>query len=107
MEGTTIGRKNSDKGFPTENDLQKEFECIFRTTTGMPLVWCSGQNIDRLVTVFKAAKRCGRQFIIDMYTAEILRATETANPRRIGWHKRVPAGIPKEEDHANRQSLGS
>jgi ribonuclease J len=39
MEGTTIGRQNIEKGFPTETDLQKEFERIFRTTTGMPLVW--------------------------------------------------------------------
>lgn len=85
MEGTTISRKNSEKGFPTENDLQKEFERIFRTTTGMPLVWCSGQNIDRLVTVFKAAKRCRRQFIIDMYTAEILRATGNSKLPQAGW----------------------
>jgi len=85
MEGTTIGRKNSKKGFPTENDLQKEFELIFRTTTGMPMVWCSGQNIDRLVTVFKAAKRCGRQFIIDMYTAHILKSTENPNLPQAHW----------------------
>jgi ribonuclease J len=85
MEGTTVSRKNSEKGFPTENDLQKEFDLIFRTTTGMPLVWCSGQNIDRLVTVFKAAKRCQRQFIIDMYTAEILRATGNSKLPQADW----------------------
>jgi len=85
MEGTTVSRKNSEKGFPTENDLQKEFEHIFRTTIGMPLVWCSGQNIDRLVTVFKAARRCRRQFIIDMYTAEILRATGNSKLPQADW----------------------
>ncbi len=85
MEGTTIGRIDSEKGFPTENDLQKEFERIFHATTGMPLVWCSGQNIDRIVTVFKAAKRCRRQFIIDMYTAEILRATGNSKLPQADW----------------------
>lgn len=85
MEGTTIGRENSEERFPTENDLQIEFEHIFRTTTGMPLVWCSGQNIDRLVTVFKAAKRCRRRFIIDMYTAEILRATGNIKLPHAAW----------------------
>ena len=85
MEGTTIGRNNSEKGFPTENDLQKEFEHIFRNTTGMPLVWCSGQNIDRLVTVFKAARKCGRQFIIDIYTAHILKATGNPNLPQADW----------------------
>jgi ribonuclease J len=85
MEGTTVSRKNSEKGFPTEKDLQKEFENIFRTTTGMPLIWCSGQNIDRLVTVFKAARRCRRQFVIDMYTAEILRATGSSKLPQADW----------------------
>jgi len=85
MEGTTIGRIDNEKGFPTENDLQKEFERIFHATAGMPLVWCSGQNIDRIVTVFKAAKLCRRQFIIDMYTAEILRATGNSKLPQADW----------------------
>ena len=79
MEGTTISRAGTDSGFPTEDDLEKQLVKIFKNTAGMPLVWCSGQNIDRLVTVFNAAKRSNRQFIIDMYTAHILRAT--GNPR--------------------------
>ncbi|PIP46986.1 MAG: hypothetical protein COZ70_12655 [Deltaproteobacteria bacterium CG_4_8_14_3_um_filter_51_11] len=85
MEGTTVSRKNSEKGFSTENDLQKEFDNIFRTATGMPLVWCSGQNIDRLVTVFKAARRFRRQFVIDMYTAEILRAAGNSKLQLADW----------------------
>jgi ribonuclease J len=48
-------------------------------------MWCSGQNIDRLVTVLKAAKRCGRQFIIDMYTAHILKSTENSNLLQAHW----------------------
>jgi len=79
MEGTTIARTGTDTGFPTETDLGNEMVRIFRDTPGMSLVWCSGQNIDRLVTVFRAAKRSGRQFIVDMYTAHILAATQ--NPR--------------------------
>lgn len=79
MEGTCIGRDNEDRAFQTEDDLVPQLADHFRQTSGMPLVWCSGQNIDRIVTIFKACKQAGRQFIIDMYTAEILRATE--NPR--------------------------
>jgi len=41
----------------------------------LSLVWSSSQNIDRIVTIFKACKLAGRQLIIDLYTAEILRAT--------------------------------
>lgn len=111
MEGTTVGRKNTGAPSPTEDDLQKMFERIFRATTGMPLVWCSGQNIDRIVTVFKAARRCGRQFIIDMYTAEILRATGNARLPQADWpgirvflpafQKRRIVGIGKASE-ANR-----
>ncbi len=79
MEGTTISRAGTGEGFPTETDLENQLVGLFKETKGLPLVWCSGQNIDRLVTVFRAAKRSNRQFIIDMYTAHILRAT--GNPR--------------------------
>lgn len=79
MEGTCIGRNNEDRAFPTEDNLVPQFAGYFRQTPGMPLVWCSGQNVDRIVTIFKACNQSGRQFIVDMYTAEILRATD--NPR--------------------------
>jgi ribonuclease J len=79
MEGTTITRIGADAGFPTEPDLETQMVKLFQETPGMPLVWCSGQNIDRLVSVFRAAKRSGRQLILDMYTAHVLAATE--NPR--------------------------
>jgi len=75
MEGTTIGRAGPESQFKTEKELEQEFLEQIRKTHGMALVWTSGQNIDRLVTVFKATKRSGRQLIMDMYTAEILRET--------------------------------
>jgi ribonuclease J len=37
------------------------------------------------VTVFKACKRAGRQFIIDMYTAEMLRATGNERIPQAHW----------------------
>lgn len=77
MEGTCIGRE--DTTHTTEDELVPQFADIFRKTLGMPLVWCSGQNIDRIVTIFKACIASKRQFIVDMYTAEIMRATD--NPR--------------------------
>jgi ribonuclease J len=83
MEGTCIGRDGQE--FPTEDDLVPRFVDIFRAASGMPLVWCSGQNIDRLVTVFKACRRAGRQFIVDLYTAEILRATGNERLPQANW----------------------
>jgi len=85
MEGTTIKREGTESGFPTERDIENDMVRIFRNTPGMPLIWCSGQNIDRIVTVFRAAKRSGRQFIIDMYTAHILKATGKASIPQANW----------------------
>jgi ribonuclease J len=83
IEGTCVGR--DDQQFPAEDDLVPRLVDIFRQTPGMPLVWCSGQNIDRIVTVFKACRRAGRQFIVDMYAAEILRATGNERLPQAGW----------------------
>jgi ribonuclease J len=85
MEGTTISRPDTEQGFPTEADLEAEFVRIFADTEGMPLVWCSGQNIDRIVSIFRACKRSGRRLIIDMYTAHVLRATGNEHVPQADW----------------------
>jgi ribonuclease J len=79
MEGTTIGRAGLDDQYPTETDLERQFEELFRKTIGLSLVWCSGQNIDRLVTIYRAARHVKKQLIVDMYTASVLR--EIGNPK--------------------------
>ncbi len=56
-----------------------------KSTRGMVLVYCSGQNIDRIVTIFRACKQSQRQMIIDLYTAEILRATENPHIPQGDW----------------------
>lgn len=96
MEGTTIGRPDSDNGYPTERDLENRFVELFAQTPGMPLVWCSGQNIDRIVTLFRACKRSGRQLILDMYTAHVLRATGNARLPQADWEG-VRVFLPKSQ----------
>jgi len=85
MEGTVIGR--DDQAFPTEQALERRFVELFQQTKGMPLVCCSGQNIDRLVTIMRACIKAGRQFIIDMYTAHVLRATGNDRLPQAGWNR--------------------
>ncbi len=94
MEGTCIGRE--DQEFPTEDDLVPRLADIFRQTAGMPLVWCSGQNIDRIVTLWKACLAAERQFIVDMYTAEILRATGNRRLPQAGWNG-MSVFLPKSQ----------
>ena len=75
MEGTTLGRAGTAEGFETESDLEERFVEAFRQTRGMHFVWTSSQNIDRIVTIFRAAKKSGRLLLIDLYTAVVLEAT--------------------------------
>ena len=85
MEGTTIGRTGTDEGFPTEVDLEDEFIQAFRETEGLHLVWASAQNIDRMVTIFRAARRTGRVLLIDLYTAVVLEATGRDTIPQSDW----------------------
>ena len=74
-EGTQLGR-DPDFAYPDEHSVADRMVEIFRETKGMCLVWCSSQNIDRLISVWDAAQRSNRQLILDMYTAEIVRAAD-------------------------------
>ena len=85
MEGTTIGRMSTDEGFAAEHDLEREFIRAFRETKGLHFVWTSSQNIDRLVTIFRAAKRTGRVLLIDLYTAVVLEATGRDSIPQSAW----------------------
>ena len=71
MEGTLIGERASEQTV-SEAELEEKFLNEMADNSGIVLVTTSSQNIDRLVTIFRAAKRSGRMFIIDFYTAEIL-----------------------------------
>ena len=85
MEGTTIGRTGSAKGFPAEKALEDRFIEAFRKTKGVHFAWTSIQNIDRIVTVFRAAKRTGRSLIIGIYAAAILAATGRKSIPQSDW----------------------
>ncbi|MCY4532583.1 MAG: MBL fold metallo-hydrolase [Gammaproteobacteria bacterium] len=94
MEGTTLGRSGTSEGFATEADLEQEFMQAFKETRGIHLVWTSAQNIDRIVTIFRAAKRAGRMLVIDLYTAVILEATGKDSIPQSGW-KDVKLYVPQ------------
>jgi ribonuclease J len=74
-EGTTVGPR-SDEIFVTESELEERFIEITNETKGTVFVTAAGQNIDRLVTIFRATKRTNRKLIIDPYTAEVLDTLE-------------------------------
>lgn len=73
MDSASVGFAANNDGFPTESDFEEKFAYLFRQTHGLPLVWCSRQNIDRIHTIYRACLRTNRHFIVDPATAETLR----------------------------------
>jgi ribonuclease J len=89
MEGSSLGRLRDDEKFPTEKELELRFIERFKATPGMVLVACSAQNIDRVVRIYRAAKRSGRTMVVDAYAAEVLKATGSEHiPKPVGGWSR-------------------
>jgi len=87
MEGTMIGSRSEEISL-TEKELEEKFVQLIQDTPGIVMVSTSSQNIDRLVTIFRATIRSQRLLIIDFYTAEILeRLGKYANIPQASWPK--------------------
>ncbi len=71
LEGTTLSRESEGLAL-AEEDLVELVAEKSRNTEGMVLAAYSGQNIDRLVTFYKATLRSGRVFVADVYIAHLL-----------------------------------
>ena len=70
LEGTMIGSR--DETFKTEKDVEEDFVRTIKNTPGIVLALLSGQNIDRIVSLYRATIRTGRTFVVDVYTANVL-----------------------------------
>jgi ribonuclease J len=74
MEGTMVDR--AEGGVDTEQELETKIIQEARKYPGMKLVMCSGQNIDRIVTFYRAAKQSNALFVLDLYMANVLHEIE-------------------------------
>jgi len=70
IEGTTIGR-GSEK-FRTESDIENELVALFKQSQSINYIYTSSQNLDRLVSIYRACVRSGKILVVDIYTAYIL-----------------------------------
>ena len=86
MEGTHVRADvGPDGGCKTELQVADAMASAIAASAGMVLVSYSGQNIDRLVSVFKAARRSHRELVVDLYTALIARATGNRKIPQAGF----------------------
>ncbi len=71
-EGTTLG---CPPNAPlTERALETQASTLFSQTQGPVFALLSSANIDRIVTLYRAAKRSGRVFLQELYMADIATA---------------------------------
>lgn len=84
MEGSSLGRLDEDADFPTEEEIENLLVDRFRPD-GFVAIMASAQNIDRVVSVYRACKRTGRTLLLDLYAMEILKATNNPNLPTPGW----------------------
>lgn len=97
-EGTTLS--GSHAMAKTEADLENEAVRIIKEAKGAPVFSnMASTNIDRIVTFFRAAKRTGRVFLEDAYTASITDAIGGSIPNPAFPEVRVFLTRPTERDH--------
>ena len=85
VEGSSLTRLPLDARFPSEAELEAQLADELARTEGLALVHTSAQNIDRIVSIFRASRRCGRRVVLDLYAAAILQATGNLELPQSDW----------------------
>ena len=70
LEGTMIHRSNDE--FPKESAVEKKIYDVICQQKNISFIISSSQNIDRIVSAFRACKKSGKTLVIDIYTAWVL-----------------------------------
>jgi ribonuclease J len=96
MEGSTLSRLEDHESYPSETEIEKKFVDIFRNSVGLILLHTSSQNIDRIVSIFRACKKTGKTLVIDLYTAVMLDATGNKNIPQSYWPE-IALYIPQSQ----------
>jgi len=78
MEGSMFGR--SEGLFADEDAVEQAIYQHIHNRSGPTYIFASSQNLDRLVSIFRATKRSGKIFVIDLYTAFVLDKLGSLSP---------------------------
>lgn len=86
LEGTHVRGEGEGINGPSERDVELSMAETFRTANGLGVVFSSTQNLDRLVTIYRACKRSRRTLVVDLYAA----ATAIATAHRTIPSRAIP-----------------
>ncbi len=80
LEGTMVGGSGG-RSCEDEDAVERELVDTFKKKTSIALVFCSGQNLDRIVSIYRAVVKAECTMVIDLYTAYVLRELSTLSER--------------------------
>ncbi len=85
MEGSMLGR--NEGLYPDETSVEQALYDLILSQKGLSYVFTSSQNLDRLVSIYRATRRSGRTLVIDLYTAFVLDKLSVISPSipQFGW----------------------
>ncbi|MBU2572450.1 MAG: MBL fold metallo-hydrolase [Elusimicrobia bacterium] len=84
LEGTSVGRGEPE--YKTEKDAQRGIREVLKQGHRLVLVACSGQNIDRICSLYAEARNAGYALVIDPYVACVLE-----NIKDLPYASKVPS----------------
>ena len=77
LEGSHIEEQDGD--CDTEEEVELRLIELLNDKNKLYFMATSSQNIDRIVSIYRACKKTGRDFVIDPYTALILEAAKSVS----------------------------
>jgi ribonuclease J len=78
MEGSMLGR---DEGLYADETAVEQAICnLIQQQDGPYYIFTSSQNLDRLVSIYRATRFCGKTLVIDLYTAFVLDKLSILSP---------------------------
>lgn len=101
MEGTMMGR---GKGlYSSEKDVCQEITKELQNNENVTFLFSSGQNIDRIVSAYKACRKTDSIFVIDLYEAFILEKLKKVSSKlpKVNWRN---IRIKYWKDHADKMA---
>ena len=106
LEGTNIGKPESLS--KTEKEIKDQFVDLFKKYPDrINYVWCSGQNIDRLVQIYSACLKTGKIFVPDVYVANVLFEIHELNAKipSAASHPNIRVWYAKYQDFKENKEL--
>jgi ribonuclease J len=85
LEGTMLHRNNDL--FPNETAVENAIFQTIQPQKNISFLLSSSQNIDRIVSAYRACKRAGKELVLDIYTAWVLEQLRqvTQNTPAMDW----------------------